>query len=74
MPIFTYSDIVMVSHHAPMNYRRGSKGWIVDIIENRERFKLPTLPDGIVYTIEYEDGSSVDAHESYLELWHDDHV
>ena len=67
MPRFTYDDIVKVRETAPIVARRGEKAWIVGVTEDRTRFPRKQFPPGVIYTIEFEGGDSVDVHEDDLE-------
>jgi hypothetical protein len=67
MPIFNYDDIVKAVNTAPINARPGSKAWIVGVFETRRGEFLKSFPEGVVYTIEFEDGSSTEVAESDLE-------
>jgi hypothetical protein len=68
--MFTWDDIVIVSEAAPKHLRPGSKAWIVGISTEDERSGSyrEEFPTGNVYTIEFEDGSDAQAHESVLTL------
>jgi hypothetical protein len=72
---FTYSDIVNVRQDALEELRPGAKAWIVGVCLDKDRFGeyLKRFPHGVTYTIEYEDGSSVEIHEDDL-LINNDHV
>ncbi len=65
-PCFDYGQIVQIAPDAPSDCRPNSKAWIVAVIEDRERFPLKHFPDGVVYSVEYEDGSSTDVHELHI--------
>ncbi|MBK8970952.1 MAG: hypothetical protein IPM37_06115 [Hahellaceae bacterium] len=67
MPKYNYDDIVKVSPSAPRSARPGSKAWVVGIFETRRGDLLDSFPDGVVYTIEFEDGQSTEVHESNLD-------
>jgi hypothetical protein len=69
MSAFTYDDVVRVSDQASAAFRPGAKGWVIAVITDREKIKAPQLPPGNIYTIEYEDGVSVDVHETDLNMW-----
>lgn len=64
---YQYDDIVRVSPDAPEQSRRGQIAWIIAVIEDRVRFPFPNMPDGVIYTIEFEDGSAIDIGEQSLE-------
>jgi hypothetical protein len=75
MSKFTWSDIVTAKPDAPKELRPGSRAWIVGLSAQHERSGtfLETFPQGIVYTIEFEDGSSTSAAEADLTLlWRKD--
>lgn len=67
---FTWNDIVKTIDEAPPPLRPGSRAWIVGVSAPHERSGsfLAEHPVGYVYTIEFEDGSSVDAPEAQLRL------
>ncbi|MDP3669273.1 MAG: hypothetical protein Q8R69_06250 [Telluria sp.] len=66
MPKFSYNDIVRVRLEAPPELRR-DRGWIVGIFEDRPGPYFDKFPKGVVYTIEFEDGTSDEVHEDDLE-------
>lgn len=68
MTKFTYDDIVNVISSAPAELRPGARAWIVGVFEDRPGKYFESFPPGIVYSIEFEDGSSLEVHESLLEL------
>ncbi|MNK13978.1 hypothetical protein D3C87_320720 [compost metagenome] len=65
---FTWNDIVETIEEAPTRLRPGSRAWVVGISAPHQRSGsfLTEHPTGFVYTIEFEDGSSVDAEEAML--------
>jgi hypothetical protein len=69
MPVFTWNDTVRVKHSASANLRPGSLASVVGVHIEADRTGefLKEFPLGVVYTIEFEDGSSVQIHESLLE-------
>jgi len=69
MTKFTYDDIVKVSESAPAKLRPGQKAWIVGVFEERPGKYFNIFPEGVVYSIEFEDGTSIEVHESLLELF-----
>jgi hypothetical protein len=67
---FTYDDIVQIAAHAAPELRPGSKAWIVGVFDSRPAGTyFEKFPEGTVYSVEYEDGSSVEVHETDLVLW-----
>jgi hypothetical protein len=64
---FAYDDIVKVGADAPKEVRPGEKAWIVGIFQERPGTYFRQFPEGVVYTIEFEDGASVEVHEMHLE-------
>lgn len=68
MTKFTYDDIVKVAVSAPDEYRPGQRAWIVGVFEDRQGEYFERFPPGTIYSIEFEDGSSIEVHESSLEL------
>ena len=69
-PAFTWNDVVEAVDDAPLHLRPGSRAWVVGISAPTDRSGtyLAEHPLGYVYTIEFEDGSSVDAPEFLLRL------
>lgn len=69
MATFTYNDTVRVKLVAPAQYRPGELASIVGISLQAERSGdfLKAFPHGILYTIEFEDGSSMQLHEDLVE-------
>ena len=67
MTKLTYNDIVKVVENAAEDLRPGSRAWIVGVFENRPGSYFDKFPPGVVYTIEFEDGSSLEIHEVNLE-------
>ena len=69
MATFTYNDTVRVKLIAPAEFRPGELGSVVGLSLESERsgefFKA--FPHGILYTIEFEDGTSVQLHEKFVE-------
>ncbi len=49
--------------------RGGEVGWVVGIFDDQSRRGdyFTKFPAGVVYTVELEDGSSIEVHESVLE-------
>lgn len=68
-PKFDYDNIVCVQPSAAAEIRPGERAWIVGIFEKRpEGGFFDKFPPGVVYSIEFEDGSSTEAHEDDLQL------
>jgi len=67
--MFNYDDIVIVRPTATPEKRPGSKAWIVGVFKVRPGPYFDKFPKGIVYTVEYEDGSSTEVHEDDLDLY-----
>lgn len=66
---FNYDDIVHVRAGAAISTRINERAWIVGVFEERpEGGYFDRFPPGIVYSIEFEDGSSSEVHEDDLEL------
>jgi hypothetical protein len=66
---FTYNDTVRVKPDAPSHLRPGELASVVAV--NREEDRrgefLRQYPKGFVYTVEFDDGAAVQAHESLVE-------
>ena len=69
MAPFTYNDTVRVKQAAPARCRPGELASVVGISLEAERSGafLKAFPRGILYTIEFEDGNSVQLHEDLVE-------
>lgn len=65
---FTWGDSVLISEDAPANLRPGSPAEIVGISELHQRHGsyLLRFPGGVVYTVEFADGSDAEVHEDHL--------
>lgn len=68
MSKFTYDDIVRVSDKAPVKIRPGERAWVVGVFVDRLGGYFEQFPPGIIYSIEFEDGSAIEVHESMLDL------
>jgi hypothetical protein len=66
MPKFTYNDIVRIRPGADLTLRR-ERGWVVGVFEDRPGPYFEKFPPGVVYTIEFEDGTSTEVPENVLE-------
>ncbi|WP_095207330.1 hypothetical protein BGP89_14335 [Luteimonas sp. JM171] len=73
MSKFDFDDIVCAIAGLPES-RLGLKAWIVGITspESRRGSYYEQFPPGEIYTVEFEDGSSVDVHESGLKYYAED--
>ncbi|MCS0658816.1 hypothetical protein [Massilia terrae] len=67
MSKFTYNDIVRIRQDCEPTLQRG-RAWVVGVIDEREGDYFNKFPPGVVYTIEFEDGSSTEVHEGSLEF------
>jgi hypothetical protein len=67
-PLFTYNDIVNVRLSANPTLRPGAKAWIVSVFETRPGPYFDRFPQGYVYTIEFDDGESLEVHEDDLQM------
>jgi hypothetical protein len=67
MPKFDYNDIVRIKPGAEPGLQQG-RASIVGIFETRPGPYFDKFPAGIVYTVEFEDGTSTEVHEGSLEL------
>lgn len=67
-PTFTWNDLVVVAEHAPTSQRPGAIASIVGISRQYERSGtyLEEFPTGNVYTVEFDDGASVDVPQGML--------
>jgi hypothetical protein len=66
-PKFNYDDVVLVRPTASPQLRPGANAWVVGVFETRPGPYFDKFPEGVVYTIEFEDGSSLEIHEQDLE-------
>lgn len=64
---FTYDDTVKVVSNAFKALRPGTTAWIVGVFDERPGSYFERFPTGTVYSIVFEDGSSLEIHESDLE-------
>lgn len=67
MKKFNFDDVVCARSGVPQ-VRLGTKAWVVGVAsdEKRSGSHYEKFPPGTIYTIEFEDGDSVDIHESDL--------
>jgi hypothetical protein len=64
---YTYDDAVKVRASADPELRPGATAWVVGVFETRPGPFFDRFPEGVVYTVEFEDGSSTEVHEQDLE-------
>jgi hypothetical protein len=66
---FTFGDSVRIKRDAPSPLREGKQAWVIMVFlpHDRNGSYFDLFPPGVVYSIEYEDGESVDVHEAFLE-------
>ena len=71
MPKFTYDDIVRVPAASGSDAVPARKAWVVGIFETDKEpgSYWKKFPPGVAYTVEFEDGSATEVHESDLEMW-----
>lgn len=69
MALFNFNDTVRVKASAPAELRPAALASVVMIHEGRGRVGeyFEQFPDGVIYTVEFEDGHAVDLHEQFLE-------
>jgi hypothetical protein len=67
---FTFDDTVRVKKDAPNPLRQGQKASVIMVFlpHDRNGSYFDQFPPGILYSIEYQDGVSVDVHEDFLEI------
>lgn len=68
MAKFAWGDSVLVAEDAAVIARPGSPAEIVGISEKQERHGsyLQNFPDGVVYSVEFEDGGDAEVHEDHI--------
>ncbi|MFC7379518.1 hypothetical protein [Brevundimonas sp. GCM10030266] len=68
MPRFTYDDVVRTVTSAPVELRPGARSNVIAVFETRPKGShFAAFPDGVIYSVEFEDGEAIDVHEAYLE-------
>lgn len=69
MAKFTYKDAVKVRDDAPEHLRPGCVGSIyaVEDVQDRRGEFLRQYPHGVVYGVEFEDGTGMKIEEMWLE-------
>lgn len=66
--MFNYDDVVRVVANAEQMYRPGAIAWVVAVFHQKpEGASFDGFPDGVVYSIEFEDGEAIDIPECMLE-------
>jgi len=69
-PRFTYDDVVRTLPSASPEARPGSRAWIVGVFTDPKPGPyFANFADAVAYTIEFEDGSSIEVRETDLERW-----
>lgn len=68
---FDYDDIVRVESKLENHPRQGQKAWVVGVFEKSLGPYFDKFPQGTVYTIEYDDGESIEVAEDNLVLYDD---
>lgn len=69
MPKFTHDDIVRVRANSCTKLTLPKKAWVVGVFEESLGAYFDKFPPGVVYTVEFEDGSAMEVHEGELEEW-----
>jgi hypothetical protein len=66
---FTFGDMVRIRREAPHQLRPGEEAsvFMVFLPPDRDGSYFDQFPPGVVYSVEFEDGASVDIHENWLE-------
>lgn len=68
-PKYSYDDVVRIRSTTNAVTRFGERAWIVGIFTTRPVGDyFGNFPPGIVYSVEFEDGSSTEVHEDDLDL------
>lgn len=69
MPKFDCDDVVRVNPAANPELRPGAKAWVVGVVPEDKRVGsyFEQFQPGVIYTVEYEDGTSHDVHETDLQ-------
>ena len=68
--VFAYDDIVQVRADSPLLGRVGTRAWVIAVFPDRSSRPgnaFDRFPDGPVYTVEFEDGSTAEVHEAWIE-------
>jgi len=69
MTKFNYDDIVRVRSDALQKFRPGARAWVVGVVMEDKRIgsHYEKFLPGTIYTIEFEDGDSIDVEETSIE-------
>jgi hypothetical protein len=66
MAMFDYNDTVYLLKPGRYDEYLGKGASVIAIFDDRERWVFPELPEGIVYSIEFENGDAIDVHEGEI--------
>ncbi|WP_312915082.1 hypothetical protein [Stenotrophomonas sp.] len=67
MSKFDYGDRAKVADFAEIDLRPGAIVWVVGVFADRPSGGyFEKFPTGVVYSVEYEDGTSTEIHEDLL--------
>lgn len=67
MPKLDYGDRANVADSAGIDLRPGALVWVVGVFSDRPSGSyFEKFPAGVVYSVEYEDGTSTEIHEDQL--------
>jgi hypothetical protein len=69
VPKFDYDSLARVPGELGGGKGAYRKAWVVGVFEERKEVYFDRFPPGTVYTVEFEDGSSMEIHEDDLEPW-----
>jgi hypothetical protein len=66
---FTFNDTVRIKRDAPNPLRQGQTAAVTMVFLPQDRVGsyFDLFPSGVLYSVEYEYGQSVDVHEDFLE-------
>ena len=69
MTKFNCDDIVRVRSDALQKFRPGAQAWVVGVVTEDKRIgsHYEKFLPGAIYTIEFEDGDSIDVEETSIE-------
>jgi len=67
MTLFDYDSTVQVVSYADDSLHPGEIASVIGVFSKRPKGQhFDQFPDGVIYTIEFENGDAIDIHESYL--------